>query len=65
MAAGALKDTAELGRQWKPQAPEHGKEADSSEDGRSGLTPRPFDLCVHDRRSGGGFDRGFAAEDGG
>jgi hypothetical protein len=31
---------------------------------RSGLTPRPFDLCGHDCGSGGGFDRGFAAEDG-
>src|SRR6266478_10169230 len=37
---------------------------DSSEDGRSGLTPRPFDSCGHDCGSGGGFDRGFAAEDG-
>ena len=26
--------------------------------------PRPFDLCGHDCESGGGFDRGFAAEDG-
>ena len=26
--------------------------------------PRPFDLCWHDCGSGGGFDRGFAAEDG-
>jgi hypothetical protein len=24
-AAADVKDTAELGRQWKPQAPEHGK----------------------------------------
>jgi len=24
-AAAEVKDTAELGRQWKPQAPEHGK----------------------------------------
>jgi len=24
-AASDVKDTAELGRQWKPQAPEHGK----------------------------------------
>src|SRR4029077_1446519 len=32
---------------------------------RLGLTHRPFDLCGHDCGSGGGFDRGFAAEGGG
>jgi hypothetical protein len=32
---------------------------------RSGLTPRPFDLCGRDCGSGGGFGSGFAAEDGG
>ena len=30
-----------------------------------GLTPLPPDLCGHDRGSGGGCDRGFAAEEGG
>jgi len=29
-----------------------------------GAYARPFDLCGHDCGSGGGFDRGFAAEDG-
>src|SRR4051794_24309712 len=29
-----------------------------------GLAPRPFDLCGHVCASGGGFDRGFAAQDG-
>lgn len=34
-AAADVKGTAEPGRQWKPQASEHGKQADSSEDGGS------------------------------
>jgi oligogalacturonide lyase len=41
-AAADGKDTAELGRQWKPLAPEHGKHADSSEEGRSGLYAPAF-----------------------
>ena len=55
-AAADVNDTAELGRQWKPQAPEHGK--------CRGLRPGLLILCGHDCGSGGGFDRGFAAEDG-
>ena len=51
-AAADVKDTAELGRQWKPQAPEHGNRVTAQKTKGRGLRPGLSSILLLVRRAG-------------
>ena len=51
-AAADVKDTVELGRQWKPQAPEHGNRVTAQKTKGRGLRPGLSSILLLVRRAG-------------